>query len=339
MKQKDSYFGGVNILLFGDLMQLPPVARSTGGAYCFKQPSHLSAEVNLWSLFSFCELPQNMRQANDTTFVDILNSLRVGELTMQQLHTLDLRRIPLTSPFADGECVRIYPTTSQVDDYNIKMTDELAKTCLTYNIAAVDVSVEAKTFGQPPKSDFVPRDPNKTGGIPVSIKLGVGSRVMLRKNLNIGHGLVNGAMGVVRTIEWPALRRDQLEPGELPQAVFVEFDDRSIHGNTIGQGVKIEPCTVEFDALRGQGKIERRMLPLILCWAVTVHKLQGTTLDRAVVDLGSKVFAKGQAYVALSRVRTLDGLAISDLDPRKLLNQPHDKNSLDELNRLRNLQQ
>ena len=67
-------------------------------------------------------------------------------------------------------------------------------------------------------------------------------------------------------------------PGELPQAVFVEFDDRSIRGNTAGIGVKIEPTTVEYDALQGQGKVERRMLPLLLCWAVTVHKLQGLSL-------------------------------------------------------------
>ncbi|XP_056639737.1 protein takeout-like [Diorhabda sublineata] len=74
---------------------------------------------------------------------------------------------------------------------------------------------------------------------------------------------------------------------------------------------------------------------LILCLAVTVHKLQDTTLDRAVVDLSRNLLAKGQAYVALSRVKTLSGLAISSLDPNKLLNQPHDINSFKELIRLR----
>uniref|UniRef100_A0A2H1V3D6 SFRICE_031991 n=1 Tax=Spodoptera frugiperda TaxID=7108 RepID=A0A2H1V3D6_SPOFR len=139
---------------------------------------------------------------------------------------------------------------------------------------------------------------------------------MLRRNINVDHGLVNGAMGVIRKIDWPALRREQLEPGELPQAIFVEFDDATITGNKPGIGVRIEPSTSEFDALRGKGKIERRMLPLILSWAVTVHKLHGTTLDRAVVDLSSHLFTKGQAYVALSRVRSLAGLAISALDPK-----------------------
>lgn len=337
-KENEALFGGINILLFGDLMQLPPVSKIAGGSYCFRQPQNLSGEINLWHLFSFCELPQNMRQAGDTTFVDILNSLRVGELTMQQLSVLDGRRIPLTGPFDDGEAVRIYPTIKQVEAYNTTITAELKKHTKVYTINAVDISLEAKTYGQHPRNEYIPNDPNKTGGIPNMLEIGIGSRVMLRRNMNINHGLVNGAMGVIRKIEWPALRREQLEIGELPQAIYLEFDDSSITGNHPGVGVRIEPSTTEFDALRGKGKVERRMLPLILCWAVTVHKLQGTTLDRAVVDLSSHLFAKGQAYVALSRVRSLSGLAIRSLDPKKLLNLPHDQNSLKELDRLRNLQ-
>lgn len=318
-------------------MQLPPVSKVSGGSYCFRQPEMLSAEIHLWNLFSFCELPQNMRQAGDTTFVDILNSLRVGELTMQQLSILEDRRVPLIGPFDDGEAVRIFPTTRLVDAYNATMTEKLEKLTKVYTINAVDISLDPKTYGQKPREEFIPEDPNKTGGIPNQLKLGVGSRAMLRRNINVNHGLVNGAMGVIRRIDWPALRRQQLEPGELPQAVFVEFDDPSITGNLPGIGVRIEPCATEFDALRGKGKIERRMFPLILCWAVTVHKLQGTTLDRAVIDLSSNLFAKGQAYVALSRVKTLSGLAISSLDPNKLLNKPHDSNSFKELIRLRNI--
>lgn len=159
---------------------------------------------------------------------------------------------------------------------------------------------------------------------------------MLRRNINISKGLVNGAMGVVHSIEWPCLRRDQLEDGELPAAVFIKFDDTTIPHDSNGT-VRIVPQAVTFDGLRGHGKIERTMLPLILCWAVTVHKLQGVTLDKAVVYLGPKLFAKGQAYVAISRVRSLEGLAISELAPHKLLTNPHDKHSLEELLRLRSL--
>ncbi|KAJ2951372.1 hypothetical protein O0L34_g13513 [Tuta absoluta] len=105
-------------------------------------------------------------------------------------------------------------------------------------------------------------------------------------------------MGVVKNLIWPALRRDQLEDGELPNAVLIQFDDSTINADEDGL-FKVEPCLTEFDGLRGSGKIQRKMLPLILTWAVTVHKLQGCTLERAVIDLGKTLFAKGQAYVFL----------------------------------------
>lgn len=167
------------------------------------------------------------------------------------------------------------------------------------------------------------------------------SRVMLRRNISVSDGLVNGAMGIVKKFKWPALRRNQLEEGELPESVLVKFDD-----DTIGSRIKdadgciaVPPVTATYQATRGYGDVERRMLPLILSWAVTVHKLQGTTLDKAVIDLGKKVFAKGQIYVALSRVQTLDGIALSDLEANKLLNRPHDEKAFIEMQRLRNLAQ
>lgn len=81
---------------------------------------------------------------------------------------------------------------------------------------------------------------------------------------------------------------------------------------------KSDNCTVEFDDLIGQGKVKRRMLPLILCCAETIRKLQGTTIDIGVVDINTHVSAKGQAHSVFSRVRTLERLALSSLDPKRL---------------------
>ncbi|CAK1580723.1 unnamed protein product [Parnassius mnemosyne] len=335
-KNNEKLFGGVNILVFGDIFQLPPVK----GNWCFVQPSWFSVEVNLWHQFSFCELTINMRQRNDSEFIDLLNSLRVGELTTAQLELLcERRHVPINGEFADGVAVRIFPTVRQVDDYNDKITKENAKLHRTYLINAVDESREVATYGRKPPENVIPKDVNNCGGLLPSIRISVESRVMLRRNISVSEGLVNGAMGIIKKIKWPALRRDQLEDGELPEAVYVKFDDETI-GRRLKDSngcVPIPPSSTTFQAVRGYGDVERRMLPLILSWAVTVHKLQGTTLERAVIDLGKKNFAKGQIYVALSRVKSLEGIALSDLDANKLLNKPHDDKSLKEMTRLRNL--
>uniref|UniRef100_UPI001478C190 ATP-dependent DNA helicase PIF1-like n=1 Tax=Osmia lignaria TaxID=473952 RepID=UPI001478C190 len=133
----------------------------------------------------------------------------------------------------------------------------------------------------------------------------------------------------------PALRRDQLEQGELPNAVLIDDDSIANRFKDIDGYIPISPVVATFQATKGYGDVERRMLPLILSWAVTVHKLQGTTLNKAVIDLGKKNFAKGQIYVALSRVKSLDGLALSDLAPNKVLVKPHDERAFAEMQRLR----
>ncbi|KAI5639292.1 ATP-dependent DNA helicase PIF1-like [Phthorimaea operculella] len=219
------------------------------------------------------------------------------------------------------------------------MTAASAVSNRIYKINAIDESREPATYGRRPPENVIPSDVNNCGGLLPTILLGIESRVMLRRNIAVLDGLVNGAMGVIKGFKWPALRRDQLEDGEMPDAVLIKFDDETIGSRSKdGNGfVSIPPLCATFQASRGYGNVERRMLPLILCWAVTVHKLQGTTLDRAVIDLGKKNFAKGQVYVALSRVKTMDGIALSDLEPSKLLSNPHDERALLEMQRLRNL--
>ncbi|KAF9817320.1 hypothetical protein SFRURICE_010779 [Spodoptera frugiperda] len=121
-KNNNSLFGGINILLFGDIMQLPPVK----GHWCFEQPPWSNAEIHLWQQFSFCELTINMRQSTDVEFIDLLNNLRFGELTLSQLQLLcERRQVEQSGEFADGAAVRIFPTLKLIESYNSKMTDQL----------------------------------------------------------------------------------------------------------------------------------------------------------------------------------------------------------------------
>ncbi|GFR00541.1 ATP-dependent DNA helicase PIF1 [Trichonephila clavata] len=102
--------------------------------------------------------------------------------------------------------------------------------------------------------------------------------------------------------------------------------------------VFIQPKTVQFPAKYSHNTAKRRMLRIILRWACTVNKMQGTTVDHGIVYLSSKLFAAGQVYVALSRVKSLEGLLIEELDCSKLTGKrPSSNDALNEMNRLRNL--
>jgi len=153
------------------------------------------------------------------------------------------------------------------------------------------------------------------------IELAIGTRVMLRRNMNVAKGLVSGSMGTVEGFIWPMLCRKQSKPGQMPDSVLVRFDDKDIAPlipelATPDGCIKIKPCNVTFQAKKGK-TISRLMLPLIHCWAVTIHKMQGATLTKAVVDLDC--FGYALEYVALSRLKTMEGLAVSRININRFI--------------------
>ncbi|KAF9406367.1 hypothetical protein HW555_013236 [Spodoptera exigua] len=200
-------------------------------------------------------LQTNVRQQNDSQFIDILNNLRVGELSMEQYEILlERSRVPLAGDFADGNAVQIFPTIKLVNNYNDKMVELMADSVKIYTVNAHDESKEPATYGQKPNHVSIPQDPNCTGGLLSSIKIAIGARVMLRVNLKVSEGLVNGSMGVIKKIEWHGLRRDQLEEGELPKTIFIKFDDESIGKSSKDENglIPIQPHSIIFQV--GDGK-------------------------------------------------------------------------------------
>jgi ATP-dependent DNA helicase PIF1 len=124
--------------------------------------------------------------------------------------------------------------------------------------------------------------------IPSEIKLKIGAQVMLRYNLCVEMGICNGSRGVILNIS--------------PEGVLVRFLS----------GMKMIITRQVWTVKDKHGKMERNQIPLILAWSITCHKIQGLTMDYAICNLGPSIFSPGQAYVALSRVRNLRGLFISD---------------------------
>ena len=308
-------FGGMSILTFGDLFQLKPVH----GSYIFDKRK---PESFLWQHFKPAFLTTNHRQAEDKSWAETLNRIRIGQPSESDIANLNERKnIDVTVP-PFNTALRIYPTRKQVKEYNAQRLTELTSSqpsLNVYDIAAHDTMISAPGYLtdeqiQSSKSS----DESETAGLTQTLHLANGSRVMLLRNTFTDEGLVNGAQGTVQGIEWGD------ESQIIPRGVYVLFDNpligqslRHNSNNELHNSILIRPITANF-----YGKFNvhwsRTQIPLTPCWATTVHKVQGITLQHAVIDIGSTVFTSGMSYVALSRIQNITGLAIQNLDTKKL---------------------
>ncbi len=145
---------------------------------------------------------------------------------------------------------------------------------------------------------------------------------MLRKNVSTDDNLVNGACGTITGLHW---FQGNSSPAH-PDRVEIKFHNDDVgrqsrlngdEGTEPGSTV-IYTMMARFQSTNGRHTLERYRFPLVLAWCITIHKVQGLSLDKAVIDLGRDVFAHGQAYVALSRVRNLEGVMLTGLQRSKL---------------------
>lgn len=174
--------------------------------------------------------------------------------------------------------------------------------------------------------DMIPDYDRDAGNLVRNLQLAMGSRVMLTQNINTEDSLVNGAIGTISDI---------ILTNNTITAVHVKFNDP--HVGQISRGlthdyVGIEIIQHEF-FYQGQ-HIIRETFPLYLCYAATVHKLQCSSLDAAIICLSADIFEAAMAYVALSRVKTLEGVMLSAYNPT-VVKAPHD--ALQEYHRLRHV--
>ena len=275
-------FGGVRLLLFGDLHQLPPVVRggeeaehlesAHGGPFFFQLPS-----LNDGAGTSLLELEHVFRQ-NDETLIEVLNRIRDGEVTEDDLKVLNERTHPIRTLGEGNSFVILTPTNAAAQRINMAYLDALPGEVRPYEAG---ISGE---FGQ----SAHPTD--------ATLLLKAGAKVILLRN-DPDRRWVNGSIARVSRLE--------------PKRVWIEID---------GKEQEIEPVSWEARRYAFDQAAEKivenvtgtfRQFPLRLAWALTIHKSQGLTLDRVYIDLGRGTFAHGQAYVALSRCRSLEGLALA----------------------------
>ena len=276
-------FGGVQLLLIGDLFQLPPVVPLAEG-----EVLHFNGYASPYFFSSFSlqharlvplELKTVFRQ-EDTSFIELLNQVRIAENLEFVLEEINQK------------CYR-----NNVDDADITLTctnraaDQINRQELS-SIRSREYSFRGRIEGR-----FNLREVRLPS--PLDLRLKIGSRVMFTKN-DHQRRWVNGTLGVVKHVDENSIAVQLVtsRPGLLCDVLPVTWETYKY---------VYDP---ETDRIVAQEIGQYTQYPLVLAWAVTIHKSQGKTLERALVDLGHGAFASGQVYVALSRCRSLDGIRL-----------------------------
>ncbi len=281
-RRRDRSFGGVQVLFIGDLLQLPPVVKDSEWEYLnryYKSQYFFDACVMRESGLVYLELNKIYRQS-DPEFIRLLNNLRDSRMTSEDVVFLNTFYKPDFKPEKGDHYINLTTHNYKADKINMVALNELTTAQFEYK-----ASIEG---------DFLP------SSFPVEevLSLKVGAQVMFIKNDSSGQsGFFNGKIGTVAKL--------------AKESITVSFSDGS-------PDVVVEKYVWENKRfkLNAQNVIDEEVVgkfvhyPVKLAWAITIHKSQGLTFEKAILDV-SGAFAPGQVYVALSRLTSLDGLVLS----------------------------
>ena len=288
-------FGGKQIILFGDIFQLPPVVKGDeefelierfGGVHFFETFSYKQGH------FAFVELSMNHRQEDDRPFFEILNRVRSGQASESDIDALNQRVIRGDEPAENGT-VRLFPKKKDAESFNNLVLSKI-------NSAEHKFMANVWSRNKQPVGLLEKRFP-----IAQRLRLKVGAQVMMITN-DPQKRWANGSMGVVERIERRELSESSSRQG--PIEVMVRFGDKAY---AIPKATFTEEEAVERGgSIEYEPVVEVKQFPMVLAWALTIHKSQGLTYDRVTCGLNG-CFSPGQAYVALSRCKSLNGLHLT----------------------------
>jgi hypothetical protein len=286
-------FGGVQVLFIGDLLQLPPVVNRREEVLRQYYPSAHFFEAHCLKNegLIYIELNKVFRQS-DATFVDILNALREDRVTPEHLAVLN-QHVHTGGLLPHNEAIALTTHNHKADAINREQLSRL--------------NTPSHSFRAEVQGDF----PENSYPVELVLELKEGARVMFIKNdTGLQRRFVNGQLGTVIGLD---ADRIEVLPDDAPDSLEVQRETWE------NKRYALDPTTKELeDVVAGQFT----HYPLKLAWAVTVHKSQGLTFDRAIISV-EQSFSPGQVYVALSRLRSLEGLILTaPIHPRVIQADP-----------------
>lgn len=297
IRDSDCFFGGIQVIVVGDFYQLPPVIKD-------KKPDSLEFcfELELWKQnFSTLNsiLLRKVHRQKDERFIRLLAEIRQGKLSETGLALLQSRtNVALVGPDSEIKPTKLFPTRAEAFNANKKALAKLPSEVKNFTRKQSVIGFLPMSQRQ---SVFDKIDKNFPGEVELSLK--VGAQVMLLVNLDVAGGLCNGSRGVVTGFEektgWP----------------IVKF--------LTGEPIPLKPHNWEERSPDKKWTAVNTQIPLKLAYGITIHKSQGLSIDLLEIKL-EKAWECGQAYVALSRARTLEGLSLLGLYNVDLF-QPHPK--------------
>ena len=323
IKGSKEAFGGVSVIALGDLFQLEPVM----DRYVFKDmkdSEYGALAPNLWKeLFTMFELQEIMRQRESKQFAEILNRLREGNHTTDDIAKLKERCISENCRDYPTDIPHLFIQNSEVDEWNNRV--HMAATGDKYTIRALDSVIGANSPELRSKIlNQIPLDPRKTKQLASNLQLAEGERTEIALNVRTDDGITNGASNIIKK----TTLYDKSRPSGI---IWVQFDhvdvgEKTRHDNKqlYLQGIEptwtpIKPIIAQFAVGRNRtAQVVRKQFPLRPAAAKTIHRSQGDTETRIAVNFNTKRAIPHVHYVGLSRVTTIDGLYITDLSESKI---------------------
>ena len=286
IRKNNKPFGGLQLIVSGDFLQLPPV-KSSG--FCFES---FSWDICNFEIFYFDKI---IRQ-DDKKLQSILNKVRLGIIDKDVKKILNSRLNKEMSNIHGIKPTLLFSRKDMVNDYNEEKLEELIKKGnekREYHSSfhfSKQVSLESE--------DFLKELMNNQYNISDNLILTIGSQVMLNAN-NVAEGLANGSRGII--IKFSAKGYP-----------IVHFLNNSV----------VEINMKDYKIEDSKDSVTKKQIPLIHAWAITIHKAQGMSLEYLETDIGDSIFEYGQAYVVLSRIKNLEGLFLKDIDYSKINANP-----------------